>query len=157
MVNAKKTINELLVDVFNTILFIEERYMKAQGIKLSMTEIHILENIEKSQTKMLSEVARLQGVTPGTLSVAVNALVRKGFVLKKKDPQDKRILELVLNENAKEVLIVHHRFHEQLVDTCIRDMKLDEENAMILGLQKIADYFKKELYYSSLYHKKKDL
>ncbi len=153
MEEARKTINELLVDIFNTILFIEERYMKAQGVKLSMTEIHILENIEKSQTKMLSDVARLQGVTPGTLSVAVNALVRKGYILKRKDAQDKRVLELVLMNNAKEVLDIHHRFHEKLIDTCIRDMHLEEESALILGLQKIVDYFKEELYHNALYER----
>lgn len=155
MENARKTINELLVDIFNTILFIEERYMKSQGVKLSMTEIHILENVEKSQTKMLSDVARLQGVTAGTLSVAVNALVRKGYILKRKDAQDKRVLELVLTDSAEEVLKIHHRFHERLIDACIRDMQLEEESTMIFGLQKIVNYFKEELYHNALYDIKK--
>ena len=70
----------MLVEVFNHILFIEEQYMKHQGVTLSMTEVHILENVEKSETKTLGDVARLQMVTPGTLSVAVNSLVRKGYI-----------------------------------------------------------------------------
>ncbi len=151
MESARKTINELLVDIFDTILFIEERYIKAHGVKLSMTEIHILENIEKSHSKMMTEVARLQGVTLGTLSVGVSTLVRKGYIYKRKDPNDKRLVMLELSDLAKEVLEIHHHFHEKLIDACVRDMHLEEEKAMIIGLQKIVDYFKAELYHSELY------
>ena len=66
MSRVRETVNGLLVEVFNHILFIEEQYMKHQGVTLSMTEVHILENVEKSETKTLGDVARLQMVTPGT-------------------------------------------------------------------------------------------
>lgn len=58
MNRVRETVNGLLVEVFNHILFIEEQYMKHQGVTLSMTEVHILENVEKSETKTLGDVAR---------------------------------------------------------------------------------------------------
>ena len=42
MNRVRETVNGLLVEVFNHILFIEEQYMKHQGVTLSMTEVHIL-------------------------------------------------------------------------------------------------------------------
>ncbi|EEF67973.1 MarR family winged helix-turn-helix transcriptional regulator [Holdemania filiformis] len=102
MNRVRETVNGLLVEVFNHILFIEEQYMKHQGVTLSMTEVHILENVEKSETKTLGDVARLQMVTPGTLSVAVNSLVRKGYIMKCKDLQDKRVVRLLLSAKANE-------------------------------------------------------
>ena len=116
MNRVRETVNGLLVEVFNHILFIEEQYMKHQGVTLSMTEVHILENVEKSETKTLGDVARLQMVTPGTLSVAVNSLVRKGYIMKCKDLQDKRVVRLLLSAKANEVLRIHHQFHEEMVD-----------------------------------------
>lgn len=145
MNRVHETVNGLLVEVFNHILFIEERYMKQQGVTLSMTEVHILENVEKSETKTLGDVARLQMVTPGTLSVAVNSLVRKGYIIKCKDLQDKRVVRLLLSAGANEVLKIHQRFHEQMVDSCIADLELEKEDVMIESLEKILNYFRAEL------------
>ena len=143
MNRVRETVNGLLVEVFNHILFIEEQYMKHQGVTLSMTEVHILENVEKSETKTLGDVARLQMVTPGTLSVAVNSLVRKGYIMK--DLQDKRVVRLLLSAKANEVLRIHHQFHEEMVDSCIVDLELEKEEVMIESLEKILNYFRSEL------------
>ena len=60
MENVKETLNELLVDLFNHILVLEEKNLQDRGISLSMTEVHTLENIQKSKSKTMSDVARLQ-------------------------------------------------------------------------------------------------
>ena len=140
-----ETVNGLLVEVFNYILFIEEQFMKSQGVTLSMTEVHILENVEKSETKTLGDVARLQMVTPGTLSVAVNSLSRKGYIIKCKDLQDKRVVRLLLSSKANEVLQVHKKFHQEMVDSCIVDLELEKEEVMVESLEKILAYFRSRL------------
>ena len=94
MKDTKRTLNELLVYLFNHILFLEEKNLKDQGIRLSMTEVHTLENIEKSSSKTMSDIAKLQMVTQGTLTVAVNRLVKKGFVWRERDKEDKRVIRL---------------------------------------------------------------
>ena len=45
MDDTRHTLNELLVDLFNYILLIEEKNLRDQGVKLSMTEVHILEAV----------------------------------------------------------------------------------------------------------------
>lgn len=44
--NTRHTLNELLVGLFNYILYIEERNLKDSGVNLSMNDVHILENIQ---------------------------------------------------------------------------------------------------------------
>lgn len=146
MNEAMETVNELLVEIFNHILFIEEKYMKRKGITISMTEIHILENIEKSETKTLTDVSRLQGVTPGTLSVAVNSLTRKGYINKCKDIQDKRIVRLFITKKATEVLKIHKHFHDRMVEQAVRDLDLESQKEVIKGLQQIVEYFRNQHY-----------
>jgi len=143
MKDTKRTLNELLVYLFNHILFLEEKNLKDQGIRLSMTEVHTLENIEKSSSKTMSDIAKLQMVTQGTLTVAVNRLVKKGFVWRERDKEDKRVIHLELTPVAKEVLKVHDRFHESMIDSLIADMKVDDDINLMNSLDKIMEYFKK--------------
>jgi len=139
---VKKTLNELLVDMFNHILVLEERNLVARGVTLSMSEVHTLENIYKSETKTMSDVARRALVTQGTLTVAINRLVKKGYVARYKDEVDKRIVRLSLTQRALDLLKVHDEFHEKMIDTFINDLKVDEDINLINSLEKIMDYFK---------------
>lgn len=139
---VKKTLNELLVDMFNHILVLEERNLVARGVALSMSEVHTLENIYKSETKTMSDVARRALVTQGTLTVAINRLVKKGYVARYKDDEDKRIVRLSLTQRALDLLKIHDAFHENMIDTFINDLKVDEDINLIHSLEKIMEYFK---------------
>jgi len=143
MKDAKHTLNELLVYLFNHILYLEEKNLKDKGIRLSMTEVHTLENIEKSTTKTMTDIAKLQMVTQGTLTVAVNRLVKKGFVWRQRDNDDKRVIRLELTPVAKEVLKVHDRFHESMIDSLLTEMHVDDDENLMLALEKVMEYFKK--------------
>lgn len=142
MENVKETLNELLVDLFNHILVLEEKNLQDRGIILSMTEVHTLENIQKSKTKTMSDVARLQLITQGTLTVAVNRLQKKGFVSRLQDDQDKRIIRLSLTAKALDVLAIHDKFHEEMIDSFISDLKIDQDVALITSLRRIMEYFR---------------
>lgn len=145
MEDTRAAVNELLVDLFNRILYIEERTMKKHGVTLSMTEIHILENIDKSETKTIGDAARLQGVTMGTMSVAVNSLSRKGYLVRCRDTQDKRIIRLFLTGKAYEVLKIHRDFHDQMIDSAFKEMDLEGQQELLQGLKQLSDYFKQKL------------
>ncbi|MDP2814437.1 MAG: MarR family transcriptional regulator [Erysipelotrichaceae bacterium] len=142
MENVKETLNELLVDLFNHILVLEEKNLQDRGISLSMTEVHTLENIQKSKTKTMSDVARLQLITQGTLTVAVNRLQEKGYVSRLQDAQDKRIIRLSLTAKALDVLAIHDKFHEEMIDSFISDLKIDQDVALITSLRRIMEYFR---------------
>ncbi len=143
MKDAKHTLNELLVYLFNHILYLEEKNLKDKGIRLSMTEVHTLENIEKSTTKTMTDIAKLQMVTQGTLTVAVNRLVKKGFVWRQRDKEDKRVIRLELTPVAHEVLKVHDRFHESMIDSLLSEMHVDDDANLMIALERIMEYFKK--------------
>lgn len=142
MENVKETLNELLVDLFNHILVLEEKNLQDRGILLSMTEVHTLENIQKSKSKTMSDVARLQLITQGTLTVAVNRLQKKGYVSRLQDAQDKRIIRLSLTAKALDVLAIHEKFHEEMIDSFISDLKIDQDVALITSLRRIMEYFR---------------
>ncbi len=144
MEQFRKTINELLVELFTRILAIEENSLKEAGAKLSMTEIHTLEQIEKSTTKTMSDVAKALSVTQGTLTVNINRLHKKGYVNRVKDTKDRRISRLMMTEKADEALRLHTEFHDRMIDSLISNLSVEQDKEIITSLQKVLDYFKQQ-------------
>jgi DNA-binding MarR family transcriptional regulator len=142
MNSAKKVINDLLVEIFHHILSIEGSMLTERGVSLSMNEVHVLEAILKTETPTMSNIAKRLRVTVGTLTTAINRLVEKGYVDRKREKDDKRKVIVFLTPKAYEVLTVHDQFHEEMIGSVIEDLKLEEDDVLIKSLQNIADYFK---------------
>ncbi len=140
--DAREVLNELLVDMFNHILILEQKNLQEKGVKLSMSEVHTLENIQKSESKTMSDVAKLSLVTQGTLTVAVKRLQEKGYIIREQDQNDRRIIRLRLTNKARKCLKIHDEFHREMIDSFIEDLHVDQDQALINSLSKIMDYFK---------------
>lgn len=142
MVSAKEVINELLVDVFNHILSIEAEVLRERGVKLSMTEVHVLEAIKNTSEPTMGNVASKLRITMGTLTTSINVLVRKNFVNRYRDENDRRKVFLELKESAKEVLKIHDEFHEEMVSSLLKDLDLEKDEILLKSLENISNYFK---------------
>lgn len=142
MVSPKEVINELLVDVFNHILSIEADVLKQRGVKISMTEVHVLEAIKNSQIPTMGSVAHKLRVTLGTLTTSINVLVRKNYVVRYRDESDRRKVYLKLSDSALEVLKVHDEFHNEMVSSLFKDLELEKDEVLMKSLENISQYFK---------------
>lgn len=144
MEETRHTLNELLVDLFNYILLLEEKNLRDQGVNLSMTEVHILEAIEKSESNMMSAIAKKLMVTQGTLTVSTSKLVKKGYVERVKDEKDKRIVRLILTDKASYVLEMHAKFHDEMIEKLLNELELDKEQELIQSLRNLMAFFKEK-------------
>lgn len=141
MNKTKHTLNELLVWMFNYILYIEERNLKQKGVSVSMNDVHIMERISTASDNSMSYVAKTLMITQGTLTTNVAKLVKKGYVEKYKDENDKRITRLKLTEKALPVLAIHDEFHKNMIDKTVEDLGLEENETLIHSLENILAYF----------------
>lgn len=142
MSSGKKIINSLLVDVFNHILRIEEQALKDHNVKLSMTEVHVLEAIRNTKIPTMGEVAKRLHVTLGTLTTSINILVRKKMVFRYSDDIDRRKVYLKLTDDALKVLKIHDDFHEDMIDSVYRDLNIEDDEVLMKSLENITTYFK---------------
>lgn len=142
--DKKEIINSLLVDLFNHILRIEQDTLKKSGVKISMTEVHVLEAINLSETKTMTDVANRLNITMGTLTTSVNGLIRKHYVNKIQNDNDRRVHNLSLTKDAYEVLKVHDKFHEEMINSLLDDLMVDEDEVLISSLENISNYFRKK-------------
>ena len=145
MEKAKHTLNELLVGLFNYILYIEEKNLKDSGVPLTMNEVHTLESIQKTRDNSMTYVARRCMVAQSTLTSNVAKLEKKGYAVRYKDEKDKRITRVSVTEKAAEVLAIHEEFHNRMIDKIVADMKLEENRLLIESLENIMEYLMKIL------------
>ena len=145
MTKNKEEMNNFLGRLFNNILKIEEDALKKDEFRdLSVKEMHILEAIgqtDNSSQIMLTKIARGLSITPGTLTVAINALERKGYLDRCKSVADGRVVEVKLTPKGVSANVWHAKFHAALVDTISDNLAEDELESFTLGLKKITTYF----------------
>lgn len=139
-------INELLVQLFNDVLQIEEQSLK-NGIlsELSITEVHTIEAIGMYTERTMSEVAQKLKITVSTLTTAVNKLINKGYVERKRIEEDRRVVLVKLTKKGKLAYRIHEKFHREMVNNAIDGLNLKEEEMLVSSLNKI-NYFFKEKY-----------
>lgn len=136
-------INELLVKLFNDVLQIEEQSLK-NGVlsELSITEVHTIEAIGMYTERTMSEVAQKLKITVSTLTTAVNKLIKKGYVERKRIEEDRRVVLVKLTKKGKLAYRIHEKFHREMVNTAIDGLNLEEEDLLISSLNKINEFFK---------------
>jgi len=140
--SAKEIINELLVEVFNHILDIEGENLRKHGVKLSMTEVHVLEAIKNVEVATMGNVAQKLRVTLGTLTTSINVLVRKKYVERYRDESDRRRVFLVLTKQAHDVLKIHDQFHNDMINNVIKDLNIEKDEVLVKSLENLSHYFK---------------
>lgn len=138
---TRHTLNELLVYLFNYILYIEANNLKQKGVELSINEVHILERIEKASSNTMSHLARTLMVTSGTLTTNISRLEKKGYVERYRDENDRRIVRLRNTPKALEALKIHDEFHENMINKAIGDLGLEENEVLNATLENILEYF----------------
>lgn len=136
-----ETVNDYLVSVFNDILTIEESELKkSQFNDLSITEMHTIEAIGMYKKKTSSEVAKELSITVGTLTVAINNLVKKGYVERLRSEDDRRVVKLGLTKKGKLLFRVHQHFHREMVKNILKGMEQEEEQALLKALKNLHDF-----------------
>ncbi|EOT46983.1 MULTISPECIES: fatty acid biosynthesis transcriptional regulator FabT [Enterococcus] len=134
-------INDLLVEVFNDILVIEESELKkSQFNDLSITEMHTIEAVGMYKKKTTTEVARELSVTVGTLTIAVNRLVKKGYVERIRSEDDRRVVKLGLTKKGKLLYRVHQHFHREMIRSVVKGMDKDEVSALLQALDSLHNF-----------------
>lgn len=138
-----KVLNELLVYTFNDILEIEQKALQAGSFSdISVTEIHTIQAIGMYKPRTMTEVAGDLNITLGTLTAAINNLVKKGYVERKRSETDRRIVNIQLTKKGKLAYRVHEKFHVDMVKATIEGLTEEEEEVLVKSLGKLNEFFK---------------
>lgn len=135
-------LNAILVELFNDTLDIERRYvMKSDFKDISVNDMHILEAIGIDGSKSMSVIAKLVGVTVGTLTIAMNSLVKKGYVIRTRSEADRRVVLVSLSEKGKAAYTYHEAFHLKMVEAMRRGLDDTQCEVLIKALGNLKSHF----------------
>ena len=126
-----ETLNDILVKLFKDIMTIEEKEIITEEFKdITNNDMHVIEAIGVDEARNMSTVSKLMSVTMGTLTIAINGLVNKGYVNRTRSEADKRVVFVSLTEKGKKAYNHHAKFHKDLIEAIVK--KFDEKDIEIV-------------------------
>jgi MarR family transcriptional regulator, organic hydroperoxide resistance regulator len=105
---------------------------------LSAHQGSILDHLDEREPVMLLELARHMGVTPSTMSLQVEQLVRKGYVTRERDAKDGRRLKLRLSASGVWVREANSVLDTERVGKMLARLSPEERDAGLAGLALLA-------------------
>jgi len=139
----EKLLNDLLVMLFNEVLDMEHRALITGSFKeISINDMHIIDAIGIEEPRNMSTVAKAMAVTVGTLTTAVNNLVKKGYVSRVRSSEDKRVVLLSLTGKGVAAYEKHAAFHARMVQTIMDGFEGSGMDILTRALEKLRRYFR---------------
>ena len=94
-------LNDVLVNLFRDIMELEEQAIITQEYQdITNNDMHVIEAIGVKEPKNMSTIAKQLSVTVGTLTIAMNSLVKKGYVIRERGKEDRRVVYISLSEKG---------------------------------------------------------
>ena len=136
MENAYATINNILVNLINELWELEEKAIITEECKdLTNNDMHVIEAIGLGDGNNMSSIAKKLNITVGSLTTAMNSLVNKKYVERRRSEEDRRVVFVKLTDRGVKAYRHHEDYHRQMTRAILD--KLDE--AEIPGLVKTLD------------------
>lgn len=127
----EKVLYKKLEEAFNTVAnmatVIEERTMDTKNIPdLTIGEMHVIEMVNRYNNKPMTLIAKKMHVTVGSLTIGVNRLVQKGYLLRIRDEMDRRVILLSVTQQGKKALKYHDKFHDDVLGIVLDTIPLQQ-------------------------------
>ena len=143
MKSTNRTLNELLVSLFENVMDMEEKAIITEEFKdITNNDIHIIEAIGIEEPRRMSDIAKRRSVTVGTLTTNMNSLEDKGYIVRERSKTDKRVVLVTLTEKGRKAFYHHRDFHKKMIYSLVKDLDESEMRVLIKSLANIDKFFK---------------
>lgn len=138
-------INEMLVNLFNTVLDKESQAIITEEFRdITNNDMHIIEAVGIDEPRSMSVIAKKLSVTVGTLTTNMNGLEKKGYILRERSAEDKRVVLVTLTERGRKAFFHHRDFHKNMIKSIVKGLDEDEKRLLYKCLVKLSLYFSQD-------------
>ena len=95
--------------------------------------------VEKPNGVTLKELAEAMKLAPATVSELVESLVKKNFLQRIQNPEDRRAVQITLTEHGQTLLDQCIKCVDNLFEELLSKLSASERTAMLGALEKITD------------------
>lgn len=141
----RESLNELFVQLFRDINAMEERAVKNGDCQnLTRNDMHVIEAIGDGEPKNMTSVAKALSVTTGTLTIAVNSLVKKEYVNRVRSEADRRVVLVSLTAAGRKAYRQHQHFRAQMIENITSCLNEEESRVLAGVLSSIKAFFREK-------------
>lgn len=142
MKNHSIGLNGMLVNLFNQVMRVESQAVITEEYKdISNNDMHIIEAVGIDEPRNMSEIAKRLSVTVGTLTTNMNGLEKKGYVVRTRSEEDRRVVLITLTERGKRAFYHHRDFHKKMIRAVAFGLDDEEKKVLYKCLVNIDNYF----------------
>jgi len=110
-----------------------------RGLSLTENQVRILHHLDDRDPTMVTELAEFLGVTPSTMSLNLKRLVEAGFITRSRDPEDRRVMNVLLTPDGARVRDATGTFDPERVHALLARLRPDERMRALDGLAILAE------------------
>lgn len=143
-----KRMNEMLTDVYRSIIKVEEVMLfRLSSGQLTLSEMHMLESIGKRGGLgiTITDIAQDLEITPPSVTAMVKRLERKGYITKDRSSEDARRVHVLLTEKGRRAEIAYRYFQRNFVRDLTDELNIAEREAIVTALEKIDGYIRRQI------------
>lgn len=142
---TKRSLNELLVNLFNHIMDLEGKAVITEEYKdITNNDMHIIEAIGVDEPRNMSVIAHKMSVTVSTLTTNMNGLEKKGYILRQRSQEDKRVVYVILTEKGRKAFYHHRDFHKKMIRAIVKDLTEEEMESLYRRLRNLNGFLEQE-------------
>lgn len=136
--NTKRSINELLVNLFHHVMDLEAKAVITEEYSdITNNDMHIIEAVGVEEPRSMSVIARKLSVTVGTLTTNMYGLEKKGYIIRERSLKDKRVVHVTLTEKGRKAFFHHRDFHKKMIKAILKDLSGEEMEVLYKCLQNL--------------------
>ena len=140
-----ETLNSILVNLFRDVMDLEQRaIITSEYHDITNNDMHVIEAVGLGEPKNMSAIAKLLSVTVGTLTIAMNSLVKKGYVTRERGKTDRRVVFISLSEKGRAAYEHHAAFHQEMIQSIAEQLTKDELDALTKALTCLNQWFREK-------------
>ena len=119
--------------------------LNSLSAELSMQELRTIKFIGDNNQCIMREISDHLMLAVSTLTSIIDKLVKKKFVTRYRQDDDRRIVKVELTDKGKEIYRIDREHHVHLGDNMLKYLNTEEQDKLLNLLSTINSNFKKSL------------
>ncbi len=142
MEEAYKKINHALVRLINEVWDLEGKAIITEEFKdLTNNDMHVIEAVGLGEGKNMSSIAKGLKITVGSLTTAMNSLVKKQYVERFRSEEDRRVVFVKLTEKGIRAYRHHEEYHRRMIREILDRLDGEQLGVLLETLDILSDFF----------------
>lgn len=137
-----RVINNVLVKLINEIWELEGKAIITKEFKdITNNDMHVIEAVGIGEGSNMSSIAKKLNITVGSLTIAMNNLVNKKYVERRRGEKDRRTVLIKLTERGIAAYKHHEDYHRQITEAAISRLDENEMPVLMKMLDGLTEFF----------------